>query len=160
MLLLRQPRLRHNPLVIIVFGIRAMIWRTVLASLLLAFSSAGYAGRFTTAEFGPATAGDVRDLVSEAFTRKYPADRWSIFMYSAVNRTTNGALHCYGISGVTPKGSDKFPIRSFSYSIQQRQSSGSDTAAEKRDLAIACARGAVEAMMAEDVHLIYVPPPK
>ena len=81
MLLLRQPRLRHNPLVIIVFGIRAMIWRPVLASLLLAFSSAGYAGRFTTAEFGPATAGDVRDLVSEAFTRKYPADRWSIFLY-------------------------------------------------------------------------------
>ena len=81
MLLLRQPRLRHKSLVIIVFGIRAMIWRAVFASLLLAFSSAGYAGRFTTAEFGPATAGDVRDLVSEAFTRKYPADRWSIFLY-------------------------------------------------------------------------------
>lgn len=61
---------------------------------------------------------------------------------------------------MTPKGSDKFPIRSFSYSFNSASPPDRIIAAEKRDLAIACARGAVEAMMAEDVNLIYVPPPK
>lgn len=134
-----------------------MVKRTVLALLLLC-SSAVFAGRFSTAEFGPASATDIRDLVTEAFTRHYPADRWSIFMYSSVNRASNGALHCYAVAGVTPRGSDKFPIRSFSHSVQSQTPSASGVA-ERRELAVICARGAVEAMMAEDVGLIYVPPP-
>ena len=60
---------------------------------------------------------------------------------------------------VTPKGSDKFPVRSFSYSVQ-RQISSNESGAERRELAAVCARGAIEAMMAEDVGLIYVSPPK
>lgn len=136
-----------------------MVQRAIIASLLLVFSGAGHAGRFSTAEFGPATAIDIRDLVTESFTRRFPADRWSIFLYSAVNRSDNGSLHCYGITGVTPKGSDKFPIRSFSRSIQTfGRSQG--RAVDRSEFAVECARGAVEAMMAEDVNLIYVPPPR
>lgn len=85
-----------------------MVRRTVLALLLLC-SSTVFAGRFSTAEFGPASATDIWDLVTEAFTRHYPADRWSIFMYSSVNRASNGALHCYAVAGVTPRDSDRFP---------------------------------------------------
>lgn len=133
--------------------------RRAFLSLLLLCSSTVFAGRFSTAEFGPATAADIRDLVTEAFTRRYTADKWSIFIYSAVNRSSNGTLHCYAIAGVTPKGSDKFPVRSFSYSVQ-RQISSNESGAERRELAAVCARGAIEAMMAEDVGLIYVSPPK
>lgn len=136
-----------------------MTMRRAIFAFLVLCPIPAIAGGFSTAEFGPAAGGDIRDLVTEAFTRRYPAEKWSIFIYSAVNRSSNGTLHCYGIAGVTPKGSDKFPVRSFSYSIQ-RHASSQESATERRELAVACARGAVEGMMAEDVGLMYVPPPR
>ena len=127
----------------------------VAAALLVA--SHAQAGRFSTAEFGPARADDIVDLVTEAFTQYFPHNRWSIFLYSSVTYTTKGQPHCYAIAGVTPKGQGRSPVKSYS-SHTQRGESQSLTPGEQREFAAVCARRAVQNLMSDELDEMYVDP--
>jgi prevent-host-death family protein len=93
--------------------------RHVATALALFMACQAHAGRFTTAEFGPVRAEDIADIVTEAFTQRFPANRWSIFLYSSVTFSGTGQPSCHAITGVTPKGQDRFPVHSYSSHVQR-----------------------------------------
>jgi hypothetical protein len=131
--------------------------RHAAAALALLMACQAHAGRFTTAEFGPARAEDVADLVTEAFTQSFSHDRWAIVLYSSVTFSGTGQPHCYAIAGVTPKGQDRFPVKSYS-SHAQRMEPQSMTPGEQKEFAVSCARRAVRNMMSDEVDNMYVAP--
>ncbi len=64
--------------------------------------------------------------------------------------------YCYAIVGVSPKGSDKFPIKRYSHFIQSPLKEVM-TVANKRAWAVDCARNAVANMMTDDLDTLYLP---
>ena len=127
------------------------------ATLALLMACQAHAGRFSTAEFGPARAEDVADLVTEAFTQYFPHDRWAIVLYSSVTLSRTGQPLCYAIAGVSPNGQDRFPVKSYS-SHAQATKPQSMTPGEQKEFAVSCARRAVENMMSDEVENMYVAP--
>lgn len=132
-----------------------------IAAALVACCSPAVAGVYNTVAFGPAKGADIRDQVPDAFTKLYPADKWSVFLFSDAGMTSSGTPYCYAIAGVSPKGSDKFPINRYTHFIQS-QDKEVMTVAKKRTWAIDCARNAVENMMTDDLETLYEPdtPPR
>jgi hypothetical protein len=131
--------------------------RQAAAAATLLVASQAQAGHISTAEFGPARAEDIADLVTEAFTQYFPHDRWSIFLYSSVTFSSRGEPHCYAIAGVTPMGQGRFPVKSYS-SHAQRMESQSMTPGEQREFAASCARRAVQNLMSDELDNMYVRP--
>lgn len=54
------------------------------------------------------------DVVTDKFISKFPADKFQIFVHSNVMGFSDGGYSAYAVSGVIPKNSDQFPIRTFS----------------------------------------------
>ncbi len=131
--------------------------RHVAAALVLSMASQAHAGRFTTAEFGPVRAEDIADLVTEAFTQRFPANRWSIFLYSSVTFSGTGQPSCHAIAGVTPKGQDRFPVHSYASHVQ-RMKPQSMSPGEQREFAATCARRVIGDMMSDELDNVYVSP--
>jgi hypothetical protein len=161
LLLLRQPRLSHNlsdhkpaGKQKTMRGARAL--RTTCAAAIAACSLSAGAGTFNTVAFGLAKGSDIRDQVPDAFTKRYPSDKWSVFLFTEAGMTSGGTPYCFAIAGVSPKGSDKFPINRYTHFIQS-QDHEVLTAAKKRAWAIDCARNAVENMMTDDLETLYEP---
>lgn len=131
--------------------------RHFAAALALLMASQAHAGRFTTAEFGPVRAEDIADIVTDAFTQRFPANRWSIFLYSSVTFSGTGQPSCHAITGVTPRGQDRFPVHSYTSHVQ-RMKPQSMSLGEQREFAATCARQAVEDMMGDELDNVYVSP--
>lgn len=132
------------------------IRKHAVAAAVAVCSMSAVAGVYNAVAFGPAKGADIRDQVPDAFTKRYPADMWSVFLFSDAGMTSGGTPYCYAIAGVSPKGSDKFPINRYTHFIQS-QDQEVMTAAKKRAWAIDCARNAVENMMTDDLDTLYEP---
>jgi hypothetical protein len=126
------------------------------ATALVACSLSASAGIYNTVAFGPAKGADIRDLVPDAFTKRYPSEKWSVFLFSDAGMTSGGTPYCYAIAGVSPKGSDRFPTNRYTHFIQS-QDKEVLTAAKKRAWAVDCTRNAVENMMTDDLDTLYEP---
>ncbi|MGQ0710480.1 MAG: hypothetical protein ACT4NV_12105 [Rhodoferax sp.] len=58
----------------------------------------------------------ISDVVTDKFTSKFPASRFSIFVHSSVHAYSRGGYVAYAVAGVVPRGSGEFPVRYFSSS--------------------------------------------
>jgi len=128
--------------------------RSALAGAFALSLSWAQAGTFNTVTFGPIKAADIRDLVPDAFTRRYPAEKWAVLVFADAGMASNGTPYCYAIAGLTPKGADKFPVNRYTHFIQSPDAEVM-TVAKKRAWAVACARHAVENMMTDDLDTLY-----
>lgn len=56
----------------------------------------------------------VADLVSDKFIKRFPATKFSIFVYSHISSFSNGGYSAHAVSGVIPGRSNEFPKGRFS----------------------------------------------
>lgn len=61
------------------------------------------------------------DIVTERFTAKFPADRFTIFVHSDLHSYSNGGYVAYAVAGVVPTGSLQFPLRRYSTTTFERE---------------------------------------
>lgn len=122
-------------------------------------SNLAVAGEFETKNYGSAAANDIADLVSDAFTKKYPSSKFEIFLYSESDQNSKGAPYCNAIAGVVIKNSNDFPWTRYSATSTGAVSIGAMNVGDKKAWAKKCARMSVENMLSDDLDKIYQPYP-
>ncbi len=121
-------------------------------------STGAHAGQFYLKTYGPKINGsDVSDLVTDAYTKKYPHTKWEIVVSTSAGTTNKGIPFCTGFAGVVPRGSNDFPVRSYTSIWFDESKSVALSVGDHRDLTTNCARDAIASMMSDDPSNMYAP---
>lgn len=131
--------------------------KIALAAATLACTAAAHAGEFHTENYGDVSASDFDTVVTDAFTNKFPAKKWSIFVWTGAGATNDGHPYCSAVAGVVPRNSGMFPVQRYEttqFSVAQYDSMTDDA---RRALEVQCARSAVASMMSADLSKVYIP---
>lgn len=131
---------------------KKLITLCVLA-LTMSFASAG---EFITANYGSVQIKDFRDLVTDAFTVRFPVDSWALFIHSeAFIMPRDGLAICNAIVGVVPRGSNQFPMRTFKTTKTANVKAGKWNDDEALSFETECVRSALGNMMNTDPAKVY-----
>lgn len=129
--------------------------KIAIAVTILASTAVAHAGEFNAETYGNVTASDFSDVVTEAFTRKFPSKKWSIFVWTASGITDRGIPYCSAAAGVVPRHSGMFPVSRYESTRFDPSQVGSNTVGERRQWAVACARDSVTNLMSDDLDKVY-----
>lgn len=131
----------------------------IVGALLAGSLNVAVAGPFVVSTYGTANSSDINDIITDAFTKKYPSSKYEIFLFSSAFLTNTGIPSCSAITGVVRKGSNDFPLSRYS-SIEFGDKAGEAmTVGEEIGWSAKCSRSAVMNMMSDKLEEIYKPYP-
>jgi hypothetical protein len=119
-------------------------------------SMPAYAGAFRVNYYGDATAKDIASVVTDAFTKKFPASKYEIFLLASAGQDNEGDDYCYAQTGVIPAGSNETPQMRYSF-VGIKHHGQVMTVGLRHEFEAECARGAVRNMMSDQLSNIYLP---
>jgi len=132
-------------------GLRnALSW--LAAALILAAPLTSHAGRYVCQGYGDnGCAEHIRDLVTDDFTQRYPADKFKIVVVYAFIPYSDGGGVGYAMAGVSPvlkaNGIDFAIVPKQRYSWTSLRRGPHVSPREKNELEVSLIRGAVENLM-------------
>ena len=119
------------------------------------------AGPFRVSNYGAVQVKEFEAVVTEEFTRKFPAGEWEIFIHSDnFVLEGRGLAVCNALVGVRPYGADVFPLRRFSTAKVTDAKRGKWGASDGVQLEADCVRSAIRTMTDSDLNTAYKPYPK
>lgn len=139
--------------------IRVLIAASALA--LSAFGSFADAGQFSASTYGSLSASDIADVVTDSFTRNFPASKFEIVVFTQAGRLGDGKPYCFGMAGVAPNGRHEMPRSRFTdEEVGNQPENFPLRRAEVHNLEMRCGRAAVRELMQANRKDQYVPQPR
>lgn len=132
-------------------------FKLLAAVALLSTSLSALAGKFNTDCYSSSACSDVAaPIVTDEFTKTYPAKKWSLFVQSSVISLGQQVV-CMATVGVVPVGTGQAPGKRYSAVQLVNDAKTSFTPGEQAEYESICVRIAVASMMSDVPKNMYVP---
>lgn len=134
--------------------------KTLLVSFLFLLAFNSWGAKFNARIYGEQYSfNEFEYLISQDFIKRFPSDKFEIFLETNVSQVDSDMIVCSSSAGVVPLNSFEHPQRT--YVVQGFKSiQNGITDYHKKNLGAECLKRALNKMMSDNMSLIYVPAKK